>query len=89
MNRITVELRTLKHLILGLDYDSGQKVFSLQFNLIDAQDRFGNQNVWPGTLLVEIDDIPDNPPLWTSPCIYKTFKEEMPGKTLSIKCIVL
>ena len=64
---------------LGLDYDSGQKIYTLQFDLIDAQDRFGRQMTMPGTLLVSVNDLPDKPPLWTSPCFSNTFKEEMPG----------
>ena len=64
----------------GLDYDSGQKIYTLQFNLTDAKDRFGKQKTRPGSLLVSVNDLPDKPPLWTSPCFFSTFEEEMPGK---------
>ena len=46
-----------------LDYDFGQKIYSLKFNLTDAEDRFGNQMSLPNSLLVNINDIPDQPPL--------------------------
>ena len=65
-----------------LDYDFGQKIYSLKFNLTDAEDRFGNQMSLPNSLLVNINDIPDQPPLWTSPCFFQTFEEEMSGKSL-------
>ena len=69
-------------LIVGLDYDSGQKIYTLQFNLIDAADRFGRQMTRPGSLLVSVNDLPDKPPLWTTPCVFKTFEENMEGKMI-------
>ena len=38
-------------LFVGLD-DSGQHNYSLQFNLIDAEDRFGRRMTRPGSLFV-------------------------------------
>ena len=73
------KLKNTVILFVGLDYDSGQKIYTLQFDLIDAQDRFGYQKTLPGTLLVSVNDLPDKPPLWTSRCFFNTFEEEMPG----------
>ena len=73
-------MQPMLRLIVGLDYDSGQKIYTLQFNLTDAPDRFGRQKTRPGSLLVSVTDLPDKPPLWTSPCLFKTFEENMEGK---------
>ena len=79
VNTCNIPRKCFDDAFLGLDYDSGQKIYTLQFDLIDAQDRFGRNKTMPGTLLVSVNDLPDKPPLWTSPCFFNTFKEEMPG----------
>ena len=86
MSKVVKQSMNLKYpFFTGLDYDSGQKIYSLQFNLTDAKDRFGNQMTMPGTLLVSVNDLPDKPPLWTSPCFFNTFEEEMPGNLGRLK----
>ena len=66
--------------ILDLDYDLGAKIYSLDLQLTDAADRFGNTRSTIETLLVNVTDQPDQPPLWVRPCGYKAMDEGMGGR---------
>ena len=82
---IIPELYVLKTLnILDLDYDLGAKIYSLDLQLTDAADRFGNTRSTIETLLVNVTDQPDQPPLWVRPCGYKAMDEGMEGRYYQI-----
>ena len=47
--------------------------------LTDGADRFGKQKTNEGTILVSVQDTPDQPPLWLKRCLVSSFEEMMPG----------
>ena len=47
--------------------------------LTDGADRFGEQKTNFGTILVNVIDTPDQPPLWLNPCFVSSFDENLPG----------
>ena len=82
----------LFYIILDLDYDAGAKIYSLDMELMDGADRFGETMRNFGTILVNVLDTPDQPPLWLNRCFLSSFEENMPGimrqENIQIKLLI-
>ena len=73
------DLIFINFIFTELDYDAGAKIYSLDMLLTDGADRFGKQKTNEGTILVSVQDTPDQPPLWLKGCGLSSFEEMMPG----------
>ena len=52
-------LKVTNYLKIGLDYDFGAKIYSINLELSDGADRFNNVRKMYGTILVSVDDVAD------------------------------
>ena len=64
--------------VFGLDYDLGRSEYRLQLVLSDSMDPFNRSQSAERSLVVQVVDLPDTAPMWTHPCIYESFDEELP-----------
>ena len=64
--------------VFGLDYDLGRSEYRLQLVLSDSMDQFNRSQSAERSLVVQVVDLPDTAPMWTHPCIYESFDEELP-----------
>ena len=61
----------------GLNYDTGAKTYYLDLMLRDAPDRFGRRLNTSTTIIVFVEDVSDQDPLWVEPCFPKEVDENL------------
>ena len=61
----------------GLNYDTGPKTYYLDLELTDTPDKFGESQVTSSRIIITVDDVPDQFPVWVEPCYPKTIYENI------------
>lgn len=61
----------------GLNYDTGAKTYYVTLLLRDAADRFGRRMETIQTIIVSVQDVADQDPLWVQPCYPQEVNESL------------
>ena len=77
--------------IIGLSYDTGPKTYYIDLILTDSPDMFGYTESTSTTIIIIVDDVADQDPLWVEPCYPKPIDEMIEIDTIiyTIKAIDL
>lgn len=50
----------------------------MELALRDTADRFGQSRATSATIIVTVEDLPDQDPIWVQPCYPQAIEEEIP-----------
>ena len=63
--------------VSGLNYDTGPKTYYLDLAQSDSPDRFNESQVSSSRIIITVEDVPDQFPVWVEPCYPKTIFENI------------